>query len=313
MSKDGTPPAYNASSPIIGSYLDEIGQNELLTAVEEQQLAQQIADGRAAAVELDAGVETAVRRQQLAQQVHNGERARAHFIRANTRLVVSIAKQYSGMGLPLSDLIQEGNIGLIKAVDKFDHTMGNRFSTYATYWVRQSVMRALSNKSRTIRLPAHIGTQLSKLYDAMRTLTQQLQRKPTEVELAHHLEKSPDEITKLMQYARSPASLDAKIGEDSETELGDFIPDETAANPAETTAKHLLADDVQNALKTLPPRDAEILRLRFGLADNRSYTLKAVAERLGVSRERVRQIEKRAIRRLRAINRKTHRLRSYRF
>jgi len=284
----------------IGIYLHEIGNDDLLTAAEEVQLAKLIETGRAASESLqnDSLMESEQLKRLRIKEL--GEEARAQFIRANTRLVINISKQYTGHGLQLLDLIQEGNIGLIKAVDVFDYRLGNKFSTYATYWIRQSVLRALSNKSRVIRLPVHIRTRLSKLYDEIRQFAQENGRPPTDEEIATRTNQSPEEVRKLLQYDRSPHSLHSPIGYENDTELGEMISDEEAEKPIEITAKNLMAEDIHKILDRLPPREARIIRLRYGIQENSPLTLKAIGESLGISRERVRQIELRALRRLRS-------------
>lgn len=282
-------------------YLHDMGESPLLTAEEEVELAKQIEAGLEAAEALRRGGDLdSSEWQPLQRAKEKGEEARARFIRSNTRLVVSIAKQFRGQGLQFLDLIQEGNLGLIKAVEEFDYTMGNRFSTYATYWIRQSIMRAIDNKSRTIRLPGHIRSQLYKLYQAMHSLEQELGHKPTPEELAHHLHQSPEDVRQLLRYGRMPTSLQKPVGKESDTELADLIADEESEHLLETVSKQLLAEDVDELLAKLPDREAEVLRLRYGLRDGKPRTLKAISEVFDVSRERIRQIEKRALRRLRS-------------
>lgn len=282
-------------------YLHDMGASELLTAEEEVILAKQIKAGVEAAEKLRNNLALSEEEErELRRLKQTGEDARARFIRSNTRLVVSIAKQFRDQGLQFLDLIQEGNLGLIKAVEEFDHTMGNRFSTYATYWIRQSIMRAIDNKSRTIRLPGHIRSQLYKLYQAMQHLEQELGHKPTPEEVADYLHQSPEDVRQLMRYGRLPTSLQKRVGEDSETELADLIADDSSEQLLETVSKQMLAEDVEALLEKLPEREAEVLRLRFGLRDGKPRTLKAIADRFQVSRERIRQIEKRALRRLRS-------------
>jgi len=298
-----TPSTTNQPNPdadAIALYLHEIGNDDLLTAEEEVQLAKLIETGRAASESLqnDSLMESEQLKRLRIKEL--GEEARAQFIRANTRLVINISKQYTGHGLQLLDLIQEGNIGLIKAVDVFDYRLGNKFSTYATYWIRQSVLRALSNKSRVIRLPVHIRTRLSKLYEEIRQFSQENGRPPTDEEIATRTNQSPEEVRKLLQYDRSPLSLHSPIGYENDTELGEMISDEEAEKPIEITAKNLMAEDIHKILDRLPPREARIIRLRYGIQENSPLTLKAIGESLGISRERVRQIELRALRRLRS-------------
>jgi RNA polymerase primary sigma factor len=292
-------------------YLHEIGNDDLLTAEEEVQLAKQIEAGQAAAESLRNDELDESEQQDKLRLKTQGEEARAQFIRSNTRLVVSIAKQYRGYGLQLIDLIQEGNIGLIKAVDEFDHRMGNKFSTYATYWIRQSVLRALANKSRVIRLPVHIRTQLSKLYDEMRSLTQEYGHKPTIEEIAARTRQTPEEVRRLLRHGRSTLSLQTPVGHEDDNELGELIVDEDAEKPIEIASQKFLVDDMAEVLDNLPPREAKILRLRYGLRDSKPRTLQSIGDTLGISRERVRQIERRAIRRLRSARYGARRLLQY--
>jgi RNA polymerase primary sigma factor len=293
-------------------YLSEAGYTDLLTAEQEVELAKLIEAGNEAEERLRR--EEALspgERDELEQQKIWGEEARAQFIRANTRLVVSIAKKYRGRGLTFLDLIQEGNIGLIKAVDEFDYTMGNRFSTYATWWIRQAILRAIANKARTIRLPNHIESRLYKLRTEMRKLEQQMGRKPTLEEVAEWTRQSPDDVRKLLRYGQFPQSLQTPVGTDSDTELGELIEDDESETPVETVAKHMLVEDMEKALDSLPAREAKVLRMRFGFDGETPHTLKAIADVLGVSRERVRQLEKRAIRRLRSTRHGARRLHNY--
>ncbi len=294
----------------VGLYFREMGQQQLLTAEEEVQLALEIEAGRAA--EQNLAVRTfSESEQQCLQEVDNvGAAARAHIIRANTRLVVSIAKKYRGRGLQFLDLIQEGNVGLMKAVEKYDYRRGNRFSTYATWWIRQAVTRALANHGRTIRIPAHLGGRISKLYQVAQELEQTLGRQATPEEIAKHMDLPADRVRWMLRTSRQPVHLERPVGDESDAELGDFIEDNDAPPPAEEAAQHMLTEELGDILGQLTPREARILRLRYGLQDGESRTLKEVGEMFGLSRERIRQLEKEALRKLRHPNFAGH-LRQY--
>ena len=299
----------------VGLYFREMGQQQLLTAEEEVHLAKEIEAGRAAEDQLkqvDAGeleldmniVDELVRVREV------GEAARAHLIRANTRLVVSIAKKYRGRGLQFLDLIQEGNVGLMKAVEKYDYLRGNRFSTYATWWIRQAVTRALANHGRTIRIPAHLGGRISKLYQVAQELEQEYGRQPTPEEIAESMELPAERVRWMLRTSRQPVHLERPVGDESDAELGDFIEDNEAPPPAEMVAQTMLTEEIGVILDQLTPREARILRLRYGLQDGESRTLKEVGEMFGLSRERIRQLEKEALRKLRHPNFAGH-LRQY--
>ena len=296
----------------VGLYFREMGQQSLLSAKEEVQLAKEIEAGRAAELKMEDDVEF-ITLDDL-DQLHNiqniGEAARAHLIRANTRLVVSIAKKYRGRGLQFLDLIQEGNVGLMKAVEKYDYRRGNRFSTYATWWIRQAVTRALANHGRTIRIPAHLGGRISKLYQVAQELEQEYGRQPTAEEIAGHMELPADRVRWMLRTSRQPVHLERPVGDESDAELGDFIEDVEAPPPAEAVASKMLTEEIGDILDQLTPREARILRLRYGLQDGESRTLKEVGEMFGLSRERIRQLEKEALRKLRHPNFAGH-LRQY--
>ncbi len=296
-------PSFDLSTvPIddsVGLYFREMGQQSLLSAEQEVALAKRIETGAEAAASLKKNNGGSANRQELAEQLELGIAARAHLIRANTRLVVSVAKRYRGRGLPFLDLIQEGNVGLIKAVEKFDHTRGNRFSTYATWWIRQAVTRALANHGRTIRIPAHLGGRISKLYQLAQEMEQDLGRQPKVEELAERMDMTPERVQWMLRTSRQPIHLEKPVGDDSDAELGDFIEDEDAPPPYEDVAQILLSENLCDILNQLPPREARILRLRYGLQDGESRTLKEVGEMFGLSRERIRQLEKEALRKLR--------------
>ena len=309
-------PLFDLSSvPIddsVGLYFREMGQQGLLSAVEEVQLAMKIEAGREATITLHECIVflTFDEQDHLAILCEMGEAARAHLIRANTRLVVSIAKKYRGRGLQFLDLIQEGNVGLMKAVEKYDYRRGNRFSTYATWWIRQAVTRALANHGRTIRIPAHLGGRISKLYQVAQELEQEYGRQPTAEEIAAHMELPAERVRWMLRTSRQPVHLERPVGDESDAELGDFIEDIEAPPPAESVANNMLTEEIGDILDQLTPREARILRLRYGLQDGESRTLKEVGEMFGLSRERIRQLEKEALRKLRHPNFAGH-LRQY--
>lgn len=295
----------------VGLYFREMGQQNLLSADEEVELAKKIEAGRV--FEEDEVDETTLswdERDERANILAMGDAARAHLIRANTRLVVSIAKKYRGRGLQFLDLIQEGNVGLMKAVEKYDYRRGNRFSTYATWWIRQAVTRALANHGRTIRIPAHLGGRISKLYQIAQELEQKLGRQPSPEEIAEHMDVAADRVRWMLRTSRQPVHLERPVGDESDAELGDFIEDIEAPAPAESVAQNMLTEEIGEILDQLTPREARILRLRYGLQDGESRTLKEVGEMFGLSRERIRQLEKEALRKLRHPNFAGH-LRQY--
>lgn len=294
----------------VGLYFREMGQQGLLTAEEEVQLAKEIEAGRAAKTQMETEELSLEEVDVLANYCEIGDAARAHLIRANTRLVVSIAKKYRGRGLQFLDLIQEGNVGLMKAVEKYDYRRGNRFSTYATWWIRQAVTRALANHGRTIRIPAHLGGRISKLYQVAQELEQEYGRQPTAEEIAEHMDLPADRVRWMLRTSRQPVHLERPVGDESDAELGDFIEDIDAPPPAETVAQKMLTEELGEILDQLTPREARILRLRYGLQDGESRTLKEVGEMFGLSRERIRQLEKEALRKLRHPNFAGH-LRQY--
>ncbi len=281
-------------------YFREMSQQPLLSAEEERSIAIAIETGRAAVRRLSAGDFVAAEHDELRWQADQGDAARARLIAANTRLVVSIAKRYRERGLAFLDLIQEGNMGLITAVEKYDYHMGNRFSTYATWWIRQSVTRAIANYGRTIRIPSHLHSRLSKMYRVGRDLEQELGRPASVEEIARALEVAPEEIRELMRSSRLPVSLEEQVGDERDTELADFIADESSPPPFEMVSNQMLSDEVERLLETLTPREAWILRLRFGLHDARPRTLKEVGKLFGLSRERIRQLERSALLKLRS-------------
>lgn len=290
----------------IGLYLKEVGRVPLLTAEEEVELAQRIERGRMAREELAKGNVPSTRRQDLQRLIEDGWAAREHLITANSRLVISVAKKYMGRGVPFLDLIQEGNIGLIRAAKKFDYRRGHKFSTYATWWIRQAVTRAIADQGRTIRVPVHMGDQINKLLRVQHQLTQRLGRDPSVDELAEALEVTPAKVENMIQVARRPLSLETPTDDEEDSVLGDFIQDEEVPAPDETATYNLLREHLDSVLNGLPPREVRILQLRYGLLDGQAYTLEEVGRKMGVTRERVRQIEAQALSRLRhpAIRRK---------
>ncbi|MCS6993166.1 MAG: sigma-70 family RNA polymerase sigma factor [Anaerolineales bacterium] len=283
----------------IGLYLKEVSRVPLLTAEEEVQLAQRIENGRIAREELAKGNVSPRRRQELRALIEDGWAAREHLITANSRLVISVAKKYMGRGVPFLDLIQEGNIGLIRATKKFDYRRGHKFSTYATWWIRQAVTRAIADQGRTIRVPVHMGDQINKLLRVQHQLTQRLGRDPSVEELADALEVPPKKVENMIQVARRPLSLETPTDDEEDSVLGDFIEDDEAAPPDDTATYNLLREHLGEVLNTLPPREVRILQLRYGLLDGQAYTLEEVGRKMGVTRERVRQIEAQALSRLR--------------
>jgi RNA polymerase primary sigma factor len=283
----------------VGLYLKEVGRVPLLTAPEEVSLAKRIERGRKAREELARGPVSTGRRRELQVGVEDGWAAREHLITANSRLVISVAKKYMGRGVPFLDLIQEGNIGLIRAAKKFDYRRGHKFSTYATWWIRQAVTRAIADQGRTIRVPVHMGDQINKLLRVSHQLTQRLGRDPSTEELAEALEVPPKKVENMIQVARRPLSLETPTDEEEDSVLGDFIQDEESPAPTEIVTYNLLREHLQEVLNTLPPREVRILQLRYGLLDGQSYTLEEVGRKMGVTRERVRQIEAQALSRLR--------------
>ncbi len=283
----------------IGLYLKEVSRVPLLTAEEEVDLAQRIERGRTTREELAKGILNSRRRLELRRQIEDGWMAREHLITANSRLVISVAKKYMGRGVPFLDLIQEGNIGLIRATKKFDYRRGHKFSTYATWWIRQAVTRAIADQGRTIRVPVHMGDQINKLLRVQHQLTQRLGREPSVEELAESLDVPPKKVENMIQVARRPLSLETPTDDEEDSVLGDFIEDDEAPPPDETATHNLLREQLEEVLNTLPPREVRILQLRYGLLDGQAYTLEEVGRKMGVTRERVRQIEAQALSRLR--------------
>ena len=284
----------------VHTYLKSIGRTSLLTAEQEVNLAKRIEAGLFAEhkLETEDGLGADLRRD-LEEVAEDGRRAKAHMLEANLRLVVSVAKKYSDRGLSLLDVVQEGNLGLIRAVEKFDYTKGYKFSTYAMWWIRQAIQRGFADSARTIRLPVHVLEMLSKLSRVERDMHQRLGREPTPEELAVELDRTPDQIEELLRTSRQPISLDSTIGEDGETSIGDLIEDVDAPAASELVDRQLMADQLRHALDALTPREATIMAMRFGLYDGNPHTLDEIGRALGLTRERIRQLEKQSLSKLR--------------
>ncbi len=283
----------------IRMYLREIGRISLLTAQEELQLAQQVERGELARARLAEGGMMREERATLQQWIIEGEAARQHLINANLRLVVSIAKKYVGRGLSFLDLIQEGNIGLMRATEKFDYAKGFKFSTYATWWIRQAITRAISDQSRTIRLPVHVGETINRVKKTSHQLQQTLQREPSPEELAAAVGLPEEKVRRVLEAARLPVSLEQPIGEDGDSVLGDFIEDDRAGAPLDSASHQILREQIECVLARLPERERKIIQLRYGLNDGRYRTLEEVGKEFGITRERIRQIESKVLRKLR--------------
>jgi len=288
----------------VAMYLREIGRVSLLSAAEEVALAQAMEQGKAARELLATPNLSKEDRNRLQTLVAHGQEAREKLTEANLRLVVSVAKKYIGRGIPFLDLIQEGNIGLARAVEKYDYTRGFRFSTYATWWIRQAVTRAIADQARTIRVPVHMVEQIGDLYRASQRLEQRLGRPPRLDELAVELGTTEDKVREIVNASRQPISLETPVGEEEESQLGDFVPDLGAEAPVEAAAHSLLRDQLEDVLDELTTRERRVLELRFGLLDDRTHTLEEVGRELGVTRERARQIEREALAKLRELGAK---------
>ena len=288
----------DADQDLVRLYLTDVGRYPLLTKDDEARLAQAIENGKAARERLEGGKCTAAERRTFKRHVIQGDRATEEFIKANLRLVVSIAKRYQASGLPLLDLIQEGNLGLIHAVEKFDWRKGFKFSTYSTWWIRQAISRGIANSGRTIRLPVHAADFAGRLQRARGELSLKLGRQPTRAELAEELDLTEEKVDEILRYAREPASLSDPIGDD-DAELGDVVEDKNAISPPEAAALALLSDEVAMMLLPLDEREREIVRLRFGLDHGEARTLEEVGEHFSLTRERIRQIESKALTKLR--------------
>jgi RNA polymerase primary sigma factor len=295
----------------ISLYLKEIGRIPLLTAEQEVSLAKRMEAGRNAKRRLGSSRNLSLEeRKSLSAVVRDGQAAQEHLIKANSRLVVSVAKKYVGRGVPFLDLIQEGNIGLIRAVKKFDYRRGYKFSTYATWWIRQAVTRAIADQGRTIRVPVHMYEQINRLARVSRQLVQELGRDPTVDEIAEELGVSPKKVERTIKVSQRPLSLEMPVGEEDDSFLGDFIEDSDAPSPTDQASQQLLRDQIEDIFVSLTPREVRILQLRFGLVDGYSYTLEEVGKKFGVTRERIRQIEAQALGRLRHPSR-SRRLRDF--
>jgi RNA polymerase primary sigma factor len=294
-------PADYTSDDSVGMYLKEMSRVPLLKADEEFEIAVRIEVGRKARTELlrCPGRKRSLERQRLEALVQEGIQAREHIIKANTRLVVSIAKRYMGRGVAFLDLIQEGNLGLMKAVEKYDVHKGFRFSTYATWWIRQTITRAIADQARTIRLPVHITDRIRQIYKANRDLEQHLGRVPTAEELSAEVKMDPEKVRYILKVSWLPLSLESPVGDDEDSELGMFIEDEFTPTPIQSAYQSMLKDKIEEVLGTLTAREARVLRMRFGLDTGIPYTLEEVGEKFGLTRERIRQIEGKALRRLR--------------
>jgi RNA polymerase primary sigma factor len=299
-----------SSDDTVGLYLKEMARVPLLTTEEEVRLAKLLVKGQQAERELAKNSHDPEERARLEKIVEEGKAAREHIIKANTRLVVSIAKKYMGRGVPFLDLIQEGNLGLMKAVEKFDYRRGYRFSTYATWWIRQTITRAIADQGRTIRVPVHMSDRIRRLYKTARQLEQEHGRKPTPEEIAEEMDLEPRKVQWMLKVSWRPLSLERPVGEEEDSELGSFIEDDSTPTPTQSAYQHLLREKMEEVLSTLTPREARILRLRFGLQNGRSYTLEEVGQKFGLTRERIRQIEGKALRRLRH-PRRSRQLRDY--
>ena len=293
--------AAGASADPVKDYLKQIGKVKLLNAGQEVELAKRIEAGLFADHKLAAGsgMLRAGQSTDLEQVAEDGRRAKDHLVEANLRLVVSLARRYTGRGMLFLDLIQEGNLGLIRGVEKFDYTRGYKFSTYATWWIRQAITRAMADQSRTIRLPVHVGEAISTLARMQRQMLQDLGREPTRQELAAELDMTPEELSEVQKYGREPISLNTPLGEDGDSEFGDLIEDAEAVQPGEAVSFTLLQEQLHAVLGTLSEREAGVVSLRFGLADGQPRTFDEIGKVYGVTRERIRQIESKTMYKLR--------------
>ncbi len=294
--------AVSADDPV-GLYFRQMAQEPLLTAQEEIELAKRIEMGKEARHSLNRPGSSELNGNSwvanMERMISEGQNAREHLGRANTRLVVSIAKRYMGQGLPFPDLIQEGNVGLMRAVDKYDYKRGNRFSTYATWWIRQAITRALAQKTRTIRIPLHMTERIRQMYRTAQNLEQSLGRRPSPEEIASEMDLPADSVRGMMDASQHAIALERPVGDDGDSEFGDFIEDQDSPSPVESATQHLLQETIEEVLSELTPRQSHILRLRFGLGGGEPHTLEEIANKFGLSRERIRQLEKEALRSLR--------------
>ncbi|HVA60492.1 MAG TPA: RNA polymerase sigma factor [Mycobacteriales bacterium] len=304
------------STDLVRAYLKEIGKVALLNAEQEVELAKRIEAGLFAAEKLRQAAAGKGRKpsktmyRDLEWLTADGQRAKDHLLEANLRLVVSVAKRYTGRGMAFLDLIQEGNLGLIRAVEKFDYTKGYKFSTYATWWIRQAITRAMADQARTIRIPVHMVEQINKLTRIQRQMLQDLGREPTPDELAAELDMTPDKVLEIQGYARDPVSLELQVGDEGDSQLGDFIEDADAPVASEVVSFGLLQEQLQEVLGTLPAREAAVVALRFGLTDGQPRTLDEIGKEFGLTRERIRQIEAKTLSKLRHPSR-SQKLRDY--
>ena len=297
--EDDDPLSNISTQDTVGLYIKQAGKVPLLTREEEQDLTEKIDAGRKAQKKMAEEELTLEEREELSQVVNKGWEAFEHLIKANSRLVISIAKKYVGRGVSFLDLIQEGNIGMMRAALKFERERGYKFSTYATWWIRQAITRAIADQGRTIRVPVHMGDKINKMIRMQHQLKQDLNRDPTQEELAEALNVSPEDVQDMMKHARRPLSLEMPTGKEDDALLGDFIPDKDITPPDEEATSILLREHLKEALSELPPRETRILEMRYGLVDGRTLTLNEVGKKMGVTRERIRQIEAQALRRLR--------------
>ncbi len=296
-----SPLEHISTDDTVGLYLKEMSRVPLLSLEEELSLATRIERGREAKQKLD-GMKSkgpARRKSELEGCIQDGILAREHLIKANTRLVVSIAKKYMSRGVPFLDLIQEGNLGLMKSIEKYDYKRGFRFSTYATWWIRQTITRSIADQSRTIRVPVHMTDRIRQIYKVSHELEQQLGHPPSMEELGQKMQVEPRRLQWILQVAWTPISLESPVGDDEEAEFGMFVEDDITPAPAQLVSQSMLREKVEEVLATLTPREARIIRLRFGLDNDRPYTLEEVGRKFGLTRERIRQIEGKALRRLR--------------
>ena len=316
--EDDEVPVYSsaitgATADPVKDYLKQIGKVALLNAAEEVELAMRIEAGLFAEDKLSHMSDTEKRSQlgrELTWVAKDGARAKSHLLGANLRLVVSLAKRYTGRGMQFLDLIQEGNLGLIRAVEKFDYTKGFKFSTYATWWIRQAITRAMADQARTIRIPVHMVEQINKLTRVQREMLQELGREPTPEELAKELDMTPEKVVEIQGYAREPVSLETTIGDDQDSSLGDFIEDADAPVAAEVVSYGLMQEQLGEVLRTLTDREAAVVKMRFGLVDGQPRTLDEIGREFGLTRERIRQIESKTLSKLRHPSR-SQKLRDY--
>jgi RNA polymerase primary sigma factor len=294
----------------VSLYLREIGDIPLLTADEEVALAKRMEEGTRAAKRMARPGLSPEERETLRRRVEDGEDARHHLTKANSRLVIAMAKKHIHCGVPFMDLVQEGNLGLMKAVEKFDHRRGFKFSTYATWWVRQAITRAIADQGRTIRVPVHMTDRIRRVFQVGRRLEQSLGRKATPEEIAAEMGVSPKRVRWMLRISQSPLSLERPVGEEQDSELGEFIKDEEIDHPLDSAAREMLREEIEHMLGSLSQREARVLQLRYGLVDGKTHTLKEVGKKFGVTRERIRQIETEALGRLRCPPR-SDRLRDY--